>query len=186
LAHLAGAGAAGIFGAARDNHLELQRDHVEPLGHILADLVLEPAAARTGLVGDVDDDLFARQMRRQRAAIDLPLTHRGRLAGSRSAILLGCGFDRRQRLFHVLERERQLIGIEPFRAAAELMALQRLDDRRQPLRLIARRRKLLGMTCTLRQQQSPQRLRIGRERISRVHAVKCTTLQRACRTTNRA
>ena len=72
LRHFAGAGAADIFGAARHDHLQLRRDHVEPFGDILADAMLEAAAALAGLVLDIDDGLFARQVRRQRAAIDLP------------------------------------------------------------------------------------------------------------------
>ena len=46
--HFAGAGAAGIFGAARHDHLQLRRDHVGPFGDILADAMLEgrhPAGA---------------------------------------------------------------------------------------------------------------------------------------------
>jgi len=64
LHHLAGASCAGIFGAARHDHLELCRDHIEPLCDVLADAVLETAATRAGLVRHIDDDLFARQMQR--------------------------------------------------------------------------------------------------------------------------
>jgi hypothetical protein len=35
--------------------------------------MFEPATANAGLVRDVDHDLFARQVQRQRPTIDLPL-----------------------------------------------------------------------------------------------------------------
>jgi hypothetical protein len=121
--------------------------------------VLEGSAAGAGLVLDVDDDLFVRQMRRQRAAIDPP---------PRSRWFGGClvGLLRRsQRLLQVFQRKRQLIRIEPLGAATEAMTLQLVDDRDQPcdlalraIRLAARRLELLGMARPLRQQQSPQRL----------------------------
>jgi hypothetical protein len=57
----------------RDDHPELRRDHVEPLGDILADPVHLTATARTASVVGLDHDLFARQMLGQRATIDTPL-----------------------------------------------------------------------------------------------------------------
>ncbi len=94
LHHFAGAGLAGISGTARHDHLQLRRDNVEPFGDILADPVLEAAAARAGLVGHVDNDLFARQMRRQCAAIDLPFARRDRLCGRLLIRLRGSFHDR--------------------------------------------------------------------------------------------
>jgi hypothetical protein len=171
LGHFACAGAAGVFGTARNDHLQLHRDDIEPFGDILANPVLEPAAARAGLVLDVDDDLFARQMRRQCAAIDLPSACGGLLLRRRTVVLrrsLRC----RERLLHIFQPQRQLVRIEPLGAATEAVALQFLDDRHQPLnlmialsRLLARRRELLGMPRPLGQKQSAQRLRIGGERI---------------------
>ena len=160
LHHFAGARLAGILGAARHDHLELRRDHIEPLRDVLADAVLEAAAARAGLVRDIDDDLFARQMRRQRAAIDLPPARRDLLASR--VVLLRRGVSRRERLLHVLQRQRQLLGIEPLGAAAEAMALQLPDDCRQPL-------ELLGMARPLGQEQRTQCIGIGGEGISSGH-----------------
>ena len=72
LAHFALTGPAGIFGTAQNEHLELCGGHLEPLGHILADPMLETAAARAGLVYDIDGDLFTREMRRQTASAAVP------------------------------------------------------------------------------------------------------------------
>jgi len=161
LHHFAGAGLAGIFGTARHDHLQLRRDHVEPFRDVLTDPVLKAAAARAGLVGHVDNGLFARQMRRQCAPIDLPFARRDRLCG-RLLIRLRGSFGRRECLLQILERKRQLIGVEPLRAAAEAMSLQLLDDRHQPGDLMPRvrsftacRSELLGMPRALAQQQSP-------------------------------
>ena len=159
LHHFAGAGLAGIFGAARHDHIELRRDDVEPFRDVLADPVLKAAAARAGLVGHIDDDLFTRQMQRQRPAIDLPPARRGLLLSG--GVVLRRGLCRRERLLY-FQRKRQLIGVEPLRAAAEAMSLQLLDDRHQPPDLILRvrsfaacRSELLGMPRTLGQEQSP-------------------------------
>jgi hypothetical protein len=57
-----------LFGTAQDEHLELRGGHIEPLEDVLANPMLETAAAWAGLVIDINGDLFARQMRRQRAA----------------------------------------------------------------------------------------------------------------------
>lgn len=62
LDHGAFTSAAAIFGSTGDDHLELGRDDVEPLGDVLADPVQGTATAGTGLVVGLDDDLFARQM----------------------------------------------------------------------------------------------------------------------------
>ncbi len=89
LRHLAGAVAAGVFGAARDDDLEARRDHVEPFRDVLAALDPKPVAAGAALVGEIDDDLLARQMFGQRAAIDLALAPDGRLGWLALAFRLG-------------------------------------------------------------------------------------------------
>src|SRR5438876_9943685 len=92
LAHFALTGSTGIFGTAQDEHLELRGGHIEPLRDVLANPMLETATARAGLVRDIDDELFAWQMRRQRAAIDASLPRQScRLV---PVLLLG-GFSRR-------------------------------------------------------------------------------------------
>ncbi len=175
LHYLAGAGCAGVFGAARHDHLELRRDHVEPLRDVFADAVLEAAAARAGLVRYIDHDLFARQVRRQCAAIDLSFVLGGQLHW-RLVVLLRRGLRRRDHLLQVLQRKRQLIGIEPLGATAEAMPLQLGDDCHQPRNLSLRAisfaasgSKLLDMARPLGQQQSPQRIHIGGERIRSGH-----------------
>src|SRR5262249_23305039 len=95
---------------------------IEPFRDVLADPVLEAAAARAGLVHYIDDDLFARQMRRQRAAIDLPPARRDLLASR--AVVLRRGVCRRERLLHILQRQRELLGIEPLGTAAKAVPLQ--------------------------------------------------------------
>ena len=73
LGHLALANAAGVFGPVRHDHLEARRDHVEPFRDILADFDAKAVAAWAALVGDIDDDVLARQVFRQRPTIDLAL-----------------------------------------------------------------------------------------------------------------
>jgi hypothetical protein len=50
-------------------HLELRRDHVDPLGDVLDDPMQGAGAAWAALVCDVDDLLDPQQMRRQRSAV---------------------------------------------------------------------------------------------------------------------
>jgi hypothetical protein len=59
------AGAAGVFGPARDDDLMLGRDHIEALGAILTDDVHRAAAARAGGILRFNHDLDAGQMIRQ-------------------------------------------------------------------------------------------------------------------------
>src|SRR5262245_1065784 len=98
---------------------------------VLADPVLEAAAARAGLVRYIDDDLFARQMRRQRAAIDPPPARRDWLASR--AVVLRRDVCRRERLLDILQRQRELLGIELLGTAAKAVPLQLSNDCCQPL-----------------------------------------------------
>src|SRR5438128_6837832 len=105
------------------------------------------------------------QMRRQRAAIDASLPRQScRLV---PVLLLG-GFSRSERLFQILECERQLIGVEPFGPAAEAMALDVMDDGNAALGRATSGSELAGMPLALGQQQSPQSIRISRELIEGV------------------
>ena len=88
----------------------------------------------------------------QRTAIDVPPARRGLLLSG--GVVLRRGVCRRERLFHVFQRQCQLLGIEPFGAAAEAVPLQLLDDCGQPL-------ELLGMMRPLGQEQSTQGIGIG-------------------------
>src|SRR4051794_7066673 len=72
----------GMFGPPNDQHAELRRHDVEPLGRVLADLMQCLAAARAGMVIDVDHHLHARQMSRRRSAVHATLaTRRSHSAG---------------------------------------------------------------------------------------------------------
>jgi hypothetical protein len=52
-----GAGPAGILGTAHNQHPELGRDHIQPLGHILADGMQRAATAGAASALDIDDRL---------------------------------------------------------------------------------------------------------------------------------
>ena len=71
--HFVGSGfltrATGVLRAPRHEHAQLRRNLVETLRTIFADLVQITTAAWTRLVRRLDHDLFARQVRRQMAAI---------------------------------------------------------------------------------------------------------------------
>jgi hypothetical protein len=123
------AGAAGVAGAARDAHPQLRRHDVELLGAQFIDHVQRTAAARAVAVLDVDHHLVAGQMRRQGAVIAIgssfaPLPLRVLSRGRRvlCRLVLGDG------LLEVLQPELELVRIELFGAAAELMAHQTLDQ----------------------------------------------------------
>ncbi len=64
---------AGVLGPMRHDHTELGRDHVEPLGRILADHMHGGAAARAIGVFGRNRHMNARQMGGKRAAIGLAL-----------------------------------------------------------------------------------------------------------------
>ena len=100
------------LGRRRTSTLNCAGVTFEPLGDILANPMLETATARAGFICDIDDDLFARQMWRQRAAIDASLARQSRRL---VAVLLLTGFSDSERLFQILECERQLIGVRAVR-----------------------------------------------------------------------
>ena len=132
LDHGALAGAAAILRPAGDDHPELRRDDVEPLGDVLADPVQRAATARAGRARGLDHHLVPRQVLGQRAAIDTALLPARRL--QRRVALLRRGLALGQRLLEVLERELQLIGIGGLLGAPpEQRPLQLLDDRAQLL-----------------------------------------------------
>lgn len=103
---------------------------VEPLAHILTDPMQAIAAARAGMVFDVDDHLDARQMRRQRTPVRPPLCGAfpacGRI-GTFGRLLAG-GLD----LLGLLKAKEELTLRQAFGPAAEAVALQFLDDLDQP------------------------------------------------------
>ena len=107
-----------VAGSADHLHPQLGGDDVEHLARVLADQVQAPAAARTALVLEVDEDLDPRQVRRQGARL------RRRDRDSRGVLLLAatssCAASALPGLLEVLEAELQLVGVEPLRAPAEL------------------------------------------------------------------
>jgi hypothetical protein len=184
LHHGAGAGPTGVFRPPDHQHAELERDHIQPLGDVLADPVELARAARAGPIGDIDHDFDPRQMRRQRPAVDLASADRSALLLRRRALFLGLGGGKA--LLEILERERQLIGIEPLRPAPEAVALQRDDDRPQPIALAPNPSHLRGMLGALGEEQPTQRFRIGREIVDvERHIVRFTAPAIECQTTVR-
>jgi hypothetical protein len=114
--------AAGVFRPAGDEHAVLRRDPVQPLRAVLADHLHRGPATRAGYVLRFDDDLDARQMFGQRAALGPPLCRPGAAQCRIGFLLLGLGFG--NRLLKVLQRKVELVGVEPLRAPTELQALQ--------------------------------------------------------------
>lgn len=118
------ASAAAVLGSADHQGPEGRRDHVQPLGHVLADPVQRAGAAGTGLVLDVDHLFDPRQMSRQGSTVGPPLGRARRLLGRRRQTQLGAG----QFLLKLLQRQHELIGIQLFRSGAEGGPLEIADD----------------------------------------------------------
>jgi hypothetical protein len=126
LDHCPLAAAAGVFRPARDDHLVLRWDDVEPLRAVFADHMHRAAAARTDGIFRFDDDLDPRQMLGQRAAPSALLFRAG-LAQRRIGLLL-FGLAHSDCLFEIFQRQVELVRIELFRAPAELHPLQLTDQ----------------------------------------------------------
>lgn len=120
------AGATGVFGPAHDNHAQLRRHDVEPLTDVFTDPMKSVAAARAGMVRNVDDHLDARQVRRQRTPVRPPL--RGALLARGRIGTFGLFLTGRLDLLGLLEAKEQLILRQALRPAAEAVTLQFLDD----------------------------------------------------------
>lgn len=106
-------------------------DDVELLGAVFADHMQRATAARTLLALDIDDDLEARQVCRQRTAIAV-----GRLGAPWSLRCLRCvtgGFVFRSALLLILQAKPQLIEVELLRMRAKPMTQQTLDQQQQLL-----------------------------------------------------
>ena len=134
LHHRALAGAAAVFRTASDNDLIAHRDHVETLAAVLADDVHRLLAARADCRFRLDHHLDPRQMRRQSTAAPSP--HPATREAHLRVRLLRFGVAFGHRLFEVLQRQRQLVGVELLRAPAELHPLQLADEVAQALVLI--------------------------------------------------
>ena len=120
------AGAAGVFGSTHDQHAQLRRHDIEPLGDILADAVQGVAAAGTGRILDVDDRLHPRQMGRQRSPVPASFGRSALALGRIGLIVLG--FRGGLSLFGFFQPQQQLIFGQALGPAAEAVTLHRLDD----------------------------------------------------------
>ena len=98
---------------------------------VFADHMHRAAAARTGVLFRFDDDLDPRQVLGQRAAAGAPLFRAG-LAQRRIGLLL-FGLALGDRLFEIFQGQVELVGIELFRAPAELHPLQLAEQVTQPV-----------------------------------------------------
>jgi len=96
--------------------------------------VHRPAATGAGPVLGLDDYFNPRQMLRERAAAGSALLGTALPQPRVSPFLRGLG--RGDRLLEILQRQAELIGIEPLRVPAELQALQLADQLPQPVVLI--------------------------------------------------
>ena len=142
LGHLALAGAAGVFGPARDDDPEAVPGSCRAVPTTSSPILTRrPLQQRAALVGDIDDHILARQVFRQRAAIDLALAPAGALAArssvwpsaSASLAAIACSTSSSIRA--------SWSGSIFSRPRAEAMALQLLDDGDQALVLGAARRE---------------------------------------------
>ena len=168
LHHGARTGAASVFRPVDHQHAELQRNHIEPLGNILADRVERARATGTASIFNIDHHVDTRQMFGQGPAVDLALASRSALPWCRDALFLG--FGRGNTLLEIFQAERQLIGIELLRPPAEAMTLQRHDDRAQPV-------AFRGVLRTFGDQQRTQRFRVSGKIVDiGSHVFRCTAL----------
>lgn len=123
-----GAGTACIFGATGDNDAELRRDHVQPLGDILAN-----AMQATATVADQTirlDDLFhTGKMLRKGAAIGRAWPG-GPVPGR--SIRLFFGMDRCHGRFQVFQCQIELVGIGLLGLAPEGRLLEGRDQLLKP------------------------------------------------------
>ena len=143
----------------------------EPLRAVFADHMHRAAAAWTGGVFRLDDDLDPRQMLRQRAAPGAPLL-RACLAQRRIGLLLfGLGLG--DRLFEIFQSQVELVGIDLFRAPAELHPLQLAQQVAQSVVLVGEPPVLSPLGIAFgpgRQHQGAQRGNIVGKGVGRRHA----------------
>ena len=130
----------------------------EPLRRLLADHMHRGAATRAIGVFRRDRHVDMRQMPGKRAAAGAALV--GARAGARRVLLVVGRRVAGNRLLDVLDRQKQLLGIELLRAPAELRALQLTQQIPQAIHL---RQRLIALgDCGV-----PLRLCRGEERLQR-------------------
>jgi hypothetical protein len=143
----------------RHEHAELRRNDIEPLRGLLADHVhRRPAAGAIGVFG-LDRHIHARQMGGKRAAIGTALV--GAHPGGRRVLPVVVGLAAGNGLLDVLDRQKQLLGIELLRTAAELRALQLAQQMPQAIELRQRLVAIGERGVALRPRRREQRLQRG-------------------------
>jgi hypothetical protein len=140
----------------RHDHPELRRDHVEPLRGLLADDMHGRLAAGTIGVLWLDRHMNAWQMVGKRAAAGVALV--GARLGGHWVLLVVFGFVGRDDLLDILERQKQLLGIELLRTPAKLRALQLAQEMPQAVILRQGLVALGDRGVTLRTRRRDQRL----------------------------
>ena len=172
--------AAGVFGPARDDDPERAGIMSSRSETSSPSPTRNPVAAGAALVGEIDDDLLARKMFGQRAAIDLALAPDRRVAGgsrlpsaSVSAAAIACSTSSSMRA--------NWSRIDLLRSRAEAMTLKHLDDGDQTLALVARGdeqflerpcivgKRIGGVVMTSTESDSPARRSFHLENIASNH-----------------
>ena len=164
-------GAAGIFRPSGDDHLVVRRDDIEALRAVFADHMHRAAAAWTGGVFRLDDNLDPRQVLGQRAAPGAPL-FRACLAQRRICLLL-FGLDLGDGLFETFQSQVELVGIELFRTPTKLHPLQLANQLAQSVVLVGEPPVLGPLGVALgpgRQHQDAQRGNVVGKSVGRRHA----------------
>ncbi len=111
LRHGLRAPAAGVSGAPRHQRLELCRDHVEPLGEVLADPCHLAAAAGAERAGGLDHTLDPGQMCRQMTTVARRLARRLPARPLQRGLgLLLRGFEHALGQFGILQGQVELVG----------------------------------------------------------------------------
>jgi hypothetical protein len=146
------AGAAGKLRSLRHENPELRRDHVEPLGNVLADRHHLSAAAGAGGALRHQNHLDPRQMRRQLAAAGTALG--AALLPQLRIPLLGLGTGLGDRRLEVGKAEFQLLLRKPLGLPAELHPPQLQQERAQPVvlrleRITLRLERITHGTCVI-------------------------------------
>jgi hypothetical protein len=157
------AGAACVLRAARHQHPELRRNHVQTLRDVGPDRMHRRAAARAGPVLGLDRDVNARKMGRQHAAVRPAL-----LGPSNSGFLVPPvvrRFAGRDRLLDILQRQSELVRIELLGLAPELHSLELAKKMRETIVLPEHRVALDDRGVPLGQRRGQlrlQRIDVGR------------------------
>jgi hypothetical protein len=131
LHHCTGAAPAGELRSLCHDDPELRRDHVQPLGSVLANHHhRRPAARARGVLGR-QRHLNPRQVRRERATTGPPLG--GIVPTQRRVLLLGLGILFGNRLLKCFQTQLQLFLRQPLGAGAEVHARQLQQQVTQPV-----------------------------------------------------